>query len=770
MTRSAAGTGSRGAALANSTPLRGWWKLDEGAGLVARDSSGNGCDGTITNCVWETGVPEEAAVLRFQPGGQVAFPGQASQADLAAGAVLFWFKADQPSGMLMWFNLRMNLSLAADRIVAGIVTVADAFWMVRRIPRAGAWYHVGLVWHHHKYELWINGVLTDEQLAPEPYFVQGDDRLFLGATRPPAMQFAGLMCDVRAYRAAPEEEELRAQFDLHRERLHVSVLPGGSAVRKIPLNAAYTLRAPVVRGPFYAQALKESLKPVRPGLPGRAPFWNWHSNRFIYAPCFGPPQDTGRMACGGFSEVKGAAVYVFTARAAKTGQPFEFKADKPWTPLTPIWDKLPTGFVLLSAEAFDREGRSLGSAGSRCFDRAAVFDGPYGEARNDYRARGLRAMDYLYTRPYLRRWRTEKKPDDDGYSIYCYPSKTIGAMMEFVGLYHGLSVDQPGRRAALVTMGRNMADFMIDARLRSGPMAGMPRTYAEGHALEHQVFMDEPHRVGVGYLAMSAVTRDSNYLEAALRIADAYQRLQLPSGTWCAKHLFNETGGPVNDIPLFHPLGIMTFLSRLVREHAQTRYAGVVEKAGAYLNTTVLDAFHFAGEFEDITLTGVRYYNLGVSQATRTALWLLENPTPGNVARAEEIMRFAEDQFVVWEQHTPEVSNGRIRRWQLPAVAEQTNYFVPISSLAGLTAKAFWRLYQATGKPVYRAKAVSLANSFVAAQAESGDIPMIWRTCTTPEGNRRWDWDGDPWFNILFGSAKFLIDFDNMLKEGGRSS
>ena len=43
-------------ALAQETRagLVGWWKLDEGAGQTAADSSGNGLDGTLKDAAWRS--------------------------------------------------------------------------------------------------------------------------------------------------------------------------------------------------------------------------------------------------------------------------------------------------------------------------------------------------------------------------------------------------------------------------------------------------------------------------------------------------------------------------------------------------------------------------------------------------------------------------------------------------------------------------------------------------------------------------------------------
>src|SRR5437764_9989228 len=88
---------------------------------------------------------------------------------------------------------------------------------------------------------------------------------------------------------------------------------------------------------LHDHAVKESLIPIRPGIPGKALFWNAHSRRFIYAPAFE------------FPRVPGAAAYRFTATARDGGHSFE--AAEPWSPLSPIWAQLPVGKVSLKVEA-----------------------------------------------------------------------------------------------------------------------------------------------------------------------------------------------------------------------------------------------------------------------------------------------------------------------------------------------------------------------------------------------------------------------------------
>ncbi len=517
---------------------------------------------------------------------------------------------------------------------------------------------------------------------------------------------------------------------------------------------------------FYTQACLESLTPIRPGVEGLHPFWNWNSRRFIYAPVFGPPAETPYPrrieGFGGFRKVPRATAYHFKAMSASTGATFAFQTSMPHVSLAPIWKKLPTDVIFLAAHAVDSKGHALGLSGFRQFYKAPVFNGPYGMERADYKRHGLRMLEYLHNLAFVRKWRTQKKPDYEAYGLYCYPSKMIGAMMRFVNLSYGMAGGDRKQQIGLLAMGRNMADFMMNASLKSGPLAGMPPTYrgdkASARGNNDKLFMLEPIGVAEGYLAIYAITHEQKYLEAALRIADVYRRQQTPDGTWYAMHKFDKTGEPLSRaVPIFCPLSIIRFLTRLMHEHGQSRNVAAIEKATRYLEKNVLEPFNFSGQFEDSGYGRERYRNLGAPPTFACVLWLLQEHTPAKVKRAEEIMRFGEDQFVVWEKAEPAIVTPK-QDWLTPCVMEQsTDCYMPVSASAGMAAKAFLKLYQLTGKPIHRAKAVSLANSFVRAQAPNGFMPTFWTTEDIECGKR-----GvleKFWFNCGFSDACFLIDF-----------
>src|SRR5262245_16301909 len=103
------------------------------------------------------------------------------------------------------------------------------------------------------------------------------------------------------------------------------------------------------------RAEDESLIPIRPGLPGKAPFWNENAKQFIWPPAFD------------FESVEGATSYRMTANSS--GKSFTFEAKEPWASLAPIWRDLVVGPTKLTVEALNGQGEVIGVAGTRQFHR-----------------------------------------------------------------------------------------------------------------------------------------------------------------------------------------------------------------------------------------------------------------------------------------------------------------------------------------------------------------------------------------------------------------
>jgi len=81
-----------GVAAAADTGLVGWWKFDDGAGTVAKDSSGNGYHGTVYDAVWVDGYLGGA--LEFAGAEYVDVPPESWSTVVTQATVCFWAYGD----------------------------------------------------------------------------------------------------------------------------------------------------------------------------------------------------------------------------------------------------------------------------------------------------------------------------------------------------------------------------------------------------------------------------------------------------------------------------------------------------------------------------------------------------------------------------------------------------------------------------------------------------------------------------------------------------
>ncbi len=493
------------------------------------------------------------------------------------------------------------------------------------------------------------------------------------------------------------------------------------------------------RARFHALAVEESLAPVRPGVPEKSPFWNRFSRRFMYAPSFG------------LRTVKYAESYRFTVTSKKDNEQYVFEAEVPWAPLTPIWKELPVGEMVLKVEGLSRKGGPVrGMAGRRMFHRAAVFGGPYHKQAADYRESARRALQYLFKQRAYQTWKTVGRPDPT-YGLYRYPSKIISAVIGGMTMYAALS---PRREEAddALQIARSAAEYLIRVSEPAGaPLEFLPPTYAgrelAGGDNKGQMMLNFAATVGHCYLDLYDATKEGEFFEAARRIADTYKKLQLPSGSWPLK-VKVETGEPTTE-NLCTPTGIINFLDRLDNQYGLDTYRETSKLALRWIMENPMKTFDWSGQFEDQRPRGP-YENLAAHPPCKFSIYLFEHAeeNPQYTPDAEELLRFAEDQFVVWEH--PSVGD---KRWITPCVLEQYRYYVPIDASAASMISSYQKAYEVTGKELYLAKARALADTLTVLQdRDTGRYPTYW----------------DPdvaaiWINCVTYDAKVMLDLGRML-------
>jgi hypothetical protein len=461
-----------------------------------------------------------------------------------------------------------------------------------------------------------------------------------------------------------------------------------------------------------APAAADSVAPIRPGVPGVTPFWNENAKQFMVAPSFD------------FKRVPGATSYRFTVTAAD-GTTRTFEAAVPHASLAPIWAQVPVGLAHLVVDGLRHAGgESFGRAGERSFHRAAEFHGPYGAPLLPYGESAALALRGLIHEPFVQSWRNTGRPDPS-YALYRYAAKLMGSLLTACARYAG-QTPRPADAAEALAIGGRIADFLIGISGPPGtPLEYCPPTYHGAKPTEREndqwTMLISPAEAGQGYLDLHEATREPRFLEAARRIAVTYGKLQRPDGTWDLK-VDNRTGHSLATIDLI-PSVVISFLDRLVSDYEFAPAEPTLRRAVGWMMAQPVRTFNWQAQFDDAKLRGP-YQNLSKHEACEFAGYLFRHAEgdAGRVALAREILRFAEDQFVVWE-HPPELGQkGKMAtaHWFTPCSLEQYAMFEPISGSSAFMIMTYVRGFAATGDRLYLAKAESLGNALTAAQRHHG--------------------------------------------------
>lgn len=480
---------------------------------------------------------------------------------------------------------------------------------------------------------------------------------------------------------------------------------------------------------YAARALQEyNTVLVHPGGVNGAPFWNVNATQFTFVPSFYFPS----LPNGGDD-----AKFLFTATDIN-GKVHAFEADKATAPLTPIWADIPTGLVTLQVQAVDKEGKATYLLGTRTFFKCAPFPGRdrLPKRARSYKEAAKMALQYVFEQPMIRHWLTFGKPDPD-FPHNVYPAKTISSVIRAMLMYAKLSSEH---KADALEIATRAADYMLSITYgKDSALCGLPPTYcfqnmnadkvnqiapaAAGY--QDTVMMIYPATAGSAYLELFAATGDQTYFTAALRIAAYYKAHVLPNGSWHLQ-VAEKTGKPTKD-NYCNSFGILTFLTQIKEATNDQAWGDMAEGYCAYLKKICLDDYNWEGQFEDVPVTA-NYYNLTHVVADDMILHLVKNKAedPTLLEAAKELMRFVEDQFVVWGDYAPWIRdmNPEVRS---PAGLEQYLCYWPIDGSTSKISTTFLEMYAATKDSLYFEKAAALGDMLTRMQdPKTGVIPTFW--------------------------------------------
>ena len=482
------------------------------------------------------------------------------------------------------------------------------------------------------------------------------------------------------------------------------------------------------------------------------PFWNASSSQFIYAPAFQ------------FAPVPGFARYRYAA-TDEQGAVHAFVADSASASLAPVWDSIPEGTVRLTVHALDKDGREAYLVGARTFFRLAPFLDDLPGAVRPYGEAASRAYLYAMSQGFLRHWLTDATPDPD-YDLNVYPSKMISAIIGAMLYYAELC---PAATDDAVRIAENAADYLIGITPQTGPMQGVPPTYQidfrphpetrdnlTANARIDWTMMIYPADVGAAYLRLSAKTGKTKYYDAALAIGRHYRETVQENGSWYL--LRHRKTGEVLAPDFCEPLEkIVPFLMALCERTGDGAWKTLADRAIAYVERDKLKTYDWGAQFEDGTCS-VNYSNLTHYGAAALARYYARYfpDDPAKMQIAEELMRFVEDQFVIWKRPAPWNRNGYdTSLFHTPCGLEQYGWYVPIDASTGDILTAFLALYKAGRGEVYLRKAKALGDSLTRVQRGNGMIPTHWM-------NERFVSGEAFWINCMFVSAAALTELASL--------
>lgn len=500
-----------------------------------------------------------------------------------------------------------------------------------------------------------------------------------------------------------------------------NILIVAAAFCVVSSEAALTPELAVIQ----AEELRHS---IRPGDPEKGvPFWNNHSPLFIYPPAFD------------FKTVEKAENYRFRIYDAK-GRLHSFVAEKPWASLEPVWSKLAYGQGTVICEAMWCSGKSVrGFSGMRVFWKAHPYEGQGPARARSYREAALKGYEYVFAFSPVKKFLESGAPDKRWFG-FGYPSKTYASIISAMARYMKLRPE--GRPQAMKLASLCVAQLEKDAFPADSACPGCPRTYTvtDGQycvrpQLVDKVMLLYPLEVGMAFLDLYGETRDASYLEKAEDIAAFYFKTRRADGTWPL--MIEAKNGKPYGANLLVPDTLMLFFRSLAGVTGKDEYRRAEDGCLAWIDEHPMKDWYWEGQFEDVEQRA-KYLNLTGNSPRRVAMYLLERfpGDPVRLAQARDLVRFAEDQFVLWEYpYNPADGTLPLGPYAalgvpcrcVPLVCEQYDCYLPVNASAASMFLSWSLLGKATGNALDIAKAKSMADKMTAVQLENGCIPTWWR-------------------------------------------
>lgn len=458
-----------------------------------------------------------------------------------------------------------------------------------------------------------------------------------------------------------------------------------------------------------------------------------------------------------------------------------FEADKPWRPLTPIWDKvegdrtltvLPLdkdGNVLpglLDFEIADRDGTKLNEKittvpkASIRIRKKTAFQGPYAKPARSCEDAVLKAARFLNNYPSP--WATATKEMNFFPAMHYSGEGTTFFIVHqtfYSALYGSLVTKDPLEKKEW----QEMYEF-------AGESLRMHTKYnASGLAHCYACYTFLNHFVGDDFLNLYQHTGGAKWKESAEKLAESLVKCQMPEGSWNEVKWWGNwanmnthavIGEPPNNFFVescmqFDPSGVVRFLGRIRHDLKTEKFWEAEKKAYDYVMSHSVRQMLWVAQGEHSQEWSWVPQTHGI-QAQQFCLYLLDyaKPEQKDLKLVEDLMRWSEDLGVDWRRPSKIAPGAQVYPYVAGGRAANS------SSVNNLEmAIIYLKLYRHTKNPLHKAKAEALANAVLIAQdPEQGSVSNGVSATTDFERWAFW-----PWFHSW--TVKYLYDYGQLLKQ-----
>lgn len=476
-----------------------------------------------------------------------------------------------------------------------------------------------------------------------------------------------------------------------------------------------------------------------------------NARRYIDAPCVG------------LNLVDGAASYeLLVAPVDSPRTVWSVRSEQPHIDLAAVWQKLPIGEVQLQPRSWDHEARLVGLGQIRSFIRSPDWKDQTVKAL-DYRTTGQAVINYLVNH-------VAESPDHPGdpaylwhaavdfsgppnYHPFQFPALIYPSLINLflTGAEQGYDTETG---VDLHQRARQLCDFLINhPATETGPLAGVPLStmnqQGEGGMHEQdRITLIRLAWAGSAALRLADATGEPSYAAYAERLAAILLDFQQPDGSWPYRVRLSD--GAIVESYTGAVIMAMLLLEQMESRNPNGPYTKALDRGLDWILQNPVQTGLWQQMYEDAP-TREPYTNLEQWAALETSMFLLRRCHPQAVELAVQLVRYVEDQFVIFD-NDPITPVSYLP--YTPCNLEQYGCYWPMDFHTANYVRATLALHTVTGDSIWAKKSAAAANTIVQCQQPDGHLSTAvpdQRLGSAPSTTVR------DWFNCMSHAANVLL-------------